>query len=170
VEWLPYFLRPDMPDTGWELPERYRAMNRDPHSPLRARFSAAGLKWKGRDWIPSTRRAHEATEYARARGKLEPFHAAVLRRYWDDAEDISSWPVLRAAAADAGLDGDDLERSVGAGEYTETVKAITTEAMEIGVTGVPTFLLAGRYAVVGAQEYSVFEQVMAKLKVPHRTA
>jgi predicted DsbA family dithiol-disulfide isomerase len=157
-----------MPAEGWELPERYKAMNRDPDSPLRARFAAAGLKWTGRDWIPSTQRAHEATEYARAKGKLDPFHAAVLRRYWEEGEDLSSWPVLRAAAAEAGLDPDDLQRAVEGGSFREVVTALTREAMEMGITGVPTFMLDGRYAVVGAQEYAVFEQVMNKLKVPRR--
>ena len=34
------------------------------------------------------------------------------------------------------------------------------------MTGVPTFIFNERYAVVGAQEYDVFEQVMGRLNVP----
>jgi len=37
------------------------------------------------------------------------------------------------------------------------------------VTGIPTFILNDRYAVVGAQTYDVFERVMAQLEVPRRT-
>ena len=40
----------------------------------------------------------------------------------------------------------------------------------IGVSGIPTFILNDRYAVVGAQTYEAFEQVMAKLEVPRREA
>ena len=36
-------------------------------------------------------------------------------------------------------------------------------AREIGVTGVPTFVVADKWAVVGAQDYTVFESLMQKL-------
>ena len=42
-------------------------------------------------------------------------------------------------------------------------------AREIGVRGVPTFIFNERDAVVGAQEYEVFEQVMEQLEAPRRS-
>ena len=168
VEWLPFFLRPDAPPEGWALPERYRQMNQDPRSPLRARFAEAGLKWAGNDFVPNTRRAHEATEFARDQGRVDPFHAALLRRYWEEKEDLGAWPVLRAAATEAGLDPDALQQAVERGDFTARVEALTREAQNAGVSGVPTFVLGGRYAVVGAQPYATFEKVMEKLGVPRR--
>jgi len=150
------------------MPARYRALGKDPRNPLRARFDAAGLAWTDHDRIPSTRRAHESTEHARVQGKLEPFHRALLRRYWEAGEDISDWKVLRAAAGEAGLDPDVLQTAVEAGTYTDRVEQLTAEASAQGVTGIPTFVVAGKYAVVGAQEYPVFKQLMAKLGVAPR--
>ena len=53
-----------------------RERMKDPHDPLKARAARVGLTLVHRERIPSTRRAHEAAEFARAHGQLEPFHAA----------------------------------------------------------------------------------------------
>jgi predicted DsbA family dithiol-disulfide isomerase len=56
-----------------------------------------------------------------------------------------------------------MQAEVEQGKYTAVVQGLVDEAHAIGVTGVPTYELNDRYAVVGAQPYSVFEQVIAKL-------
>ena len=106
MEWHPYFLRPETPPEGLPLPDYVRQGMKDPNNPLKLRAAKAGLTMVQRDIIPSTRRAHEAAEYARAQGRLEPFQAAILRRYWSEGQDLWQWSTLRAAGEEAGLDPD----------------------------------------------------------------
>ena len=98
VDWRPFFLRPETPPEGSPLPAYVRERMKDPNDPLKKRAEREGLKMVRRDFVPSTRRAHEAAEFARARGKLEPMHAELLKAYWTEGKDLYSFDVLRDAA------------------------------------------------------------------------
>ncbi len=127
---------------------------------------ANGMEMVSPDRIPNTRIAHEATEYAREHGKGQEFHRIVFHKYYGEGQDIGRWEVLRAAAEEAGLNADDLERQVTAGRYTLTVAGQIEEAYALGITGVPTYVtyvLNNRYAIVGAQPYEVFEKALQQL-------
>lgn len=135
-----------------------------PQNPLRERAKALGLTMReDRERIPPTRRAHEATEYARAHGKLEPFHRALLERYWSLGENLNDWEVLRGAARQVGLDPEEMQREVIAGQWRGALDAALKEAAELEIHSVPTFLIAGRYLVPGAQEAETFRQVFRRL-------
>jgi predicted DsbA family dithiol-disulfide isomerase len=157
-------LRPNAPEEGWELPAHIKKMSQSPQNPLRARAKELGLVMReDRERIPSSRRAHEATEYARSKGKLDAFHHSVLKRYWSLGEDLHDWSVLRGAALDAGLDPDELQAEVSAGTWRPAVDAFLQEAQEQQVTSVPMFIMNDRYAVPGAQNAETFRQIFRKL-------
>ncbi|HEY0882007.1 MAG TPA: DsbA family oxidoreductase, partial [Archangium sp.] len=152
IDWRPYFLRPDAPEEGWELPERIRQSIKDPNNPLTARAAKLGITIKHRLRVPNSRKAHEATEYARSKGKLAEFHHAVLERYWSQGEDISDWEVLKGAATAAGLDGAEMQAEVEAGNWKQDVLAGVEAAHEIGINAVPTIIVGGQFAIQGAQD------------------
>ena len=52
---------------------------------------------------------------------------------------------------------------LGSDRYLDRVAASTQEAVSIGVTGVPAFLLDGRLLVLGAQPEEVFERAFEQL-------
>ena len=168
VEWRPFFLRPETPPEGLPLPEYVRERMKDPNNPLKRRAAAAGLKMVEREVIPSTRRAHQAAEYAREHGKLEAFNAAILRRYWSEGQDLWQWDTLRGAAQEAGLDPDEVQRAVEDGRYRQAVEDAVKQAHEWGINAVPTFVLGDKFGLQGAQEYAVFQQAMQRLGVKPR--
>lgn len=145
------------------LPAHVRARADDPDSPLNQRARREGLTIVRRELVPSTRRAHEAAEFARSRGKLREIHAALLRRYWTEAQDLYAMETLRAAAGEAGVDADELEGAIEAGTFRAPVEASVREARELGIRAVPTFVFDGRLAVQGAHELPVFRSVMEQL-------
>ncbi len=142
-----------------------RARASDPNDPLKTRAEREGLVMVRREIVPSTRRAHEAAEFARAHGQLSPMHAALLRRYWSEGQDLYSFETLQGAAAEVGLDPDELQREIEAGTYRPAVEASVREANALGIHAVPTFVFDRRLAVQGAQELPVFRQVMSELGV-----
>ncbi|HNM37620.1 MAG TPA: DsbA family protein, partial [Anaerolineales bacterium] len=81
VEWRPYYLRPDTPPEGMELPD-YIKRARDNGSEERLRMMAEmhGMPFRSTDRIYNTRLAHEATEYAREHGKANEFHHIMFRK------------------------------------------------------------------------------------------
>ncbi len=163
IDWRPFLLRPDAPDSGWEIPAHIKARMSQPDNPLSSRAKQLGLTLVQRDHIPSSRRAHECTEFARAHGQLDAFHHHVLERYWSRGEDLSAWSVLRGAAVDAGLDADAMEREVTAGQWKPAVEDSLKEAAELGVSAVPTFIVGSRFVIQGAQDARVFRQAFQRL-------
>jgi predicted DsbA family dithiol-disulfide isomerase len=118
--------------------------------------------------VANTLRAHRLLWLAEREGGAEAqdrLSEALFRAYFTEGRNVADPETLVAAAGEAGLDparvrafltGDD-----GAAEVAEQIRL----AGDLGVTAVPTFVIDGRWAVVGAQEpdtlLQVFEQVSA---------
>ncbi len=84
--------------------------------------------------------------------------------YWAEGRDIGDRDELRALAAEAGLE--DADAAFDDETYLERVLASTQQAVAIGVSGIPGFLLDRRLLVLGAQPDEVFEQAFARLAEP----
>lgn len=164
MEWLPFELHPEIPPQGQAMPEYVQAASRRGiHDRLREMAAESGRDMVFTDWMPSSRRALEASEYAREQGRHETFHRVVFRKYYGEGQDMSRWEVLRAAAEEVGLDPDAMQRATESGTYADVVDRHIREAHELGITGVPAYVLGGRYLIMGAQPYEVFRRAMADL-------
>ncbi len=167
VDWRPFYLYWDTPPEGRELPEHViQARAAGSEQRLAQLASSFGMKFVSTKRIYNTRLAHEATEYAREHGREAEFHAIVFRKIYGEGLDISKWDVLRAAAEEAGLDADEMQREVEAGKYTAKVEEQVEKAYRAGVSGVPTYVINDRYAVVGAQPYEVFKRALETVIKP----
>jgi predicted DsbA family dithiol-disulfide isomerase len=94
---------------------------------------------------------------------MAPFHAALLAAYWSEGQDLHDWGVLDAAAAKAGVDSAEMRAAVEAGQLRAAVDDRVEAAHELGIHAVPTFLIAGRLIVQGAQTGEVFRRAFARL-------
>jgi predicted DsbA family dithiol-disulfide isomerase len=113
--------------------------------------------------IYNSRLAHEATEYAREHGRANEFHQVVFRKVYAEGLDISQWDILRAAAQEVGLDADEMQSDVESSKYTAEVAGQVEQAYAVGVTGVPTYVINNRYAIVGAQPYEAFKNALVRI-------
>ena len=164
VEWRPFYLYFDTPPEGRELPDyvkQKRAMGSEQR--LKEIANSYGMKFRSTERIYNTRLAHEATEHARERGKGNEFHKVIFRKVYAEGEDPSQWDVLRAAAEEVGLNADELQREVESERYTAHVADQVRWAYQIGVTGVPTYVINNRYGIVGAQPYEVFKDALEQI-------
>jgi predicted DsbA family dithiol-disulfide isomerase len=164
VEWRPFYLRPDTPPEGMDLPD-YIKRARDNGSEERLRMMAEmhGMEFRSTERIYNTRLAHEATEYAREHGKANEFHHIIFRKVYAEGFDPAQWDVLRSAAEEAGLNANDMQSIVEGGKYTEEVAGQVNWAQRIGVTGVPTYVINDKYAIVGAQPYEAFKSALGQI-------
>ena len=179
LEWRPFYLYFDTPPEGKELPEHVkRARASGSEERLRQIAASYGMEFVSTRRIYNTRLAHEATEYARVhsnparfnspiqgneRGKGNEFHKVVFRKVYAEGQDPSQWEVLRAAAEEVGLDADEMQREVENEKYMAAVVDQVRWAYQIGVTGVPTYVLNDRYGIVGAQPYEVFKSALEQI-------
>ena len=161
---MPYLLNPDIPPEGRPLPDYVRRAHASGASErLRQMARESGREIVFRDWMPSSRRALEASEYAREQGKHAAFHHAVFQKFYGEGQDMSDWKVLREAAEEVGLDPDEMQKETESDKYRSVVDEHMRAAQGMGITGVPAYVLGERYLIMGAQPYEVFEQVMAEL-------
>ena len=164
VEWRPFYLYFDTPPEGRDLPEHVRrARAQGSEERLRQMAASYGMKFESTQRIYNTRLAHEATEYARERDKGNEFHEVVFRKIYAEGQDPSQWDVLQAAAREVGLDGEEMQREVESEKYMATVVDQVRSAYQIGVTGVPTYVINDRYGIVGAQPYEVFKSALEQI-------
>ena len=74
-----------------------------------------------------------------------------MELYFRDGGDLTDVNVLVQAAADVGLDADDVRKRLATDEDVARVSAQAQEASDKGISGVPTFVFAQKYAISGAQ-------------------
>ena len=164
VEWRPFYLYFDTPPEGKELPEYVqRARASGSEERLKQMAGQYGMPFRSTDRIYNTRLAHEATEFAREQGVASEFHRALFRRVYAEGQDPSQWEVLRGTAEEVGLDAEEMQARVESGAFTETVEEQVRSAYQIGVSGVPTYVINDRYAIVGAQPYEAFQNALGQI-------
>ena len=99
VEWRPFYLYMDTPPEGRDLPDYVkRARAGGSEERLRSIANSYGMEFVSTKRIYNTRIAHEATEYARERGKGNEYHKVLFRKIYAEGQDISQWDALRSAA------------------------------------------------------------------------
>jgi predicted DsbA family dithiol-disulfide isomerase len=163
VTWLPFDLHPEYPPEGIPRDELRRRYGAGTDELLRGRMAAAELPFTLSEHIPNSRAALRVTELARDAGVHEALHDRLMHAYWGEGEDLGDHQVLRRHAVAAGLEADEVDNVLGSDRYLDRVAASTQEAVSIGVTGVPAFLLDGRLLVLGAQPEEVFERAFEQL-------
>ena len=100
---------------------------------------------------PNTIDCHRLIHWANAQGKSAEMKQRLMELYFRDGGDLTDVNTLVAAAADVGLDADDVRRRLATDEDVELISGQAQEASDKGISGVPTFVFAQKYAVSGAQ-------------------
>lgn len=128
---------------------------------MAGRFRELGLEY---DWpssrISSTYDAHRLAALAARHGRSDEVDEALRRAHFTDGELLSDPAVLRRIGVEAGLPADEVDRLLSGDGFGDRVRADVGAARELGVRGVPFFVLDGRLAVSGAQPVEVFEQAL----------
>ncbi|MFY1597316.1 DsbA family oxidoreductase [Micromonospora sp. WMMD737] len=107
--------------------------------------------------------AHRLVAWAADRGRAAETVDALYRAHFTDGVDVGSRDALAALAAEVGLDAAEARRFLDSGERVAELSDELATARQIGVTSVPTFVLAGRYAVTGAQEPETLLAALAEV-------
>lgn len=172
LKWAPYLLDPSIPPEGRQRTPQTSADT--PKSHLELMGEARGIEFRrGRTFTPNSHLALEVGEYVAERGTPEQviaFNLAMFKANFTDFENINDVDVLVRIAGEHGFDADDVRDALTTGRYREQVDQGIAHSYEIGVTGIPTFIFLDQYAVVGAQEYETFANVLERLGARRRDA
>ncbi|NDK89994.1 DsbA family oxidoreductase [Gordonia desulfuricans] len=110
-----------------------------------------------------TLKAHELLHYAKGQGRQIEMAERLFKAYFTEGRHVGRIDELAELAGEIGLDAGRVRASLQSGEYAEAVDADLDQARAYGITGVPFFVLDGRYGVSGAQSPEVFAGALRKI-------
>jgi predicted DsbA family dithiol-disulfide isomerase len=106
--------------------------------------------------------AHRLVALGAAQGRQAPVLDRVLRAYFTEGEPISDRATLVRLAGEAGLDEAEAASVLADGTFADAVRADEQAAQQIGITGVPFFVVGGKYGISGAQPVELFAEALRR--------
>jgi predicted DsbA family dithiol-disulfide isomerase len=95
--------------------------------------------------------AHRVLHLALERGKQDAVKERLLLAYMTEGAAIGDPETLVRLAADAGLEAEEVRATLASDAFARQVRDDEEEAGQLGISGVPFFVFAGKLAVSGAQ-------------------
>lgn len=155
-----YLLAPDLQE-GTSLPmhemlarqkgialEQARQMD----GPLIVRGAQVGVDYAMDEVVASsTRRAHELSHLAQAHGRGREMMQRLFRAYFTEGRVLDDVETLVELAEEVGLDRERTAAALRERTWRRAVEDDVAAAQQLGITGVPFFVLQSRYSVSGAQ-------------------
>jgi 2-hydroxychromene-2-carboxylate isomerase len=164
VRWRPFLLGGVFKATGNDMPARL---------PAKAKWMLQDMAlWAGDYGVPfrmpsrfplitlRTQRALAAAERLAA-AKVPAFALALFRGYWCDDQDVTTDPVIAAAARAAGLDAETIISAIDAPETKDLLRATTEEAVRRGAFGAPA-MFVGEALFWGNDRIPLLERYLAR--------
>lgn len=161
-------LNPDMPREGMDRKEHMRKKfgeARPPSSMTNALIQAGlelGIAFNFDRILktPNTLDAHRLIRWSQSTGHQSGVVEIMFRRYFTGGEDIGDHAVLLDIAREAGMDCDIISDLLIRDADVDLIRAEDATARRIGIQGVPAYVLANKYLVVGAQEPELFGRAL----------
>lgn len=99
--------------------------------------------------------AHQLLHLARSHGQQAAMKERLLAAYFVEGRHVGRVGDLADLAAEVGLDRDEVVAALESGAHLDDVRADQQRALELGIRGVPFFVLDDRLGVSGAQDPEV---------------
>lgn len=170
IAWLPYELNPGMPEEGVErtayLDGKFGPGQR---AAIEARLTDAArqdnlaFNWPGIKRTPNTRKAHVLVALASGQGQGHAAKGALMKAYFEQGRDIGQNEVLIDIAMAHGLSAAELLAAFRDQALNAEIVRLEAQAQQMGVQGVPFFIVNNRFGVSGAQPAVMWAEALPKM-------
>lgn len=173
IRWRPFQLDPSIPPEGKDRREYLAAKFgsderiREIHARIEPLGEAEGITFAfaAIKVAPNTLDAHRVIRWAGAAGEV--VQNRLVRRLFqlnfEEGANLGDHVVLINAAREAGMDASVVETLLPTDADVEAVRTEIATASRMGITGVPCFLLEGKYAVMGAQDADTLTEAIRQV-------
>ncbi|GAB4033348.1 DsbA family oxidoreductase [Spirosoma gilvum] len=100
--------------------------------------------------------AHRLVQLAKKHGLGDAAEERLFRAYFTEGKNTSDHTTLIELGTDIGLDASEVRDMLNSKAFTDEVSHDLYEAQQLGIRGVPFFVLNRKYAVSGAQAPETF--------------
>jgi len=170
IRWRPYMLDPGIPPGGLDRHEymlnKFGAERlKTIHDPLIEAGQEVDISYRF-DLIkrtPNTLDVHRLIRWSHTVDRQTEVVERLFLAYWSEGKDVGDRDVLAQCAGEAGINAAQIRELLDTEQDVEETKTEIAHATNIGVTGVPTFILARSYALVGAQSPAVLIDAITRV-------
>ena len=171
LRWHPFQLNPDMPAGGVDrrsyLETKFGGTDGALHAyaPVVQHAENGGIDM-ALDKIqttPNTLDAHRLIHWAGIDGLQAPVVDGLFQAYFVEGRDLGDHEVLADVADAAGMDASVVLRLLASDSDRREIVERDAAARGMGVTSVPTFIVASQHAVPGAQPTDMWLRVLDEL-------
>lgn len=171
IEWHPFQLNPTMPPEGMDrrayLEGKFGGKEGavQAYAPVVQAAEAAGLKidFEGMKRTPNTMNAHRLIHWAGIEQRQSFVVQRLFEAYFRDARDIGDVEVLADIADSCEMDAGVITKLLSSDADLADMQKRDQHSREMGITSVPTFIIANQHAVPGAQPTEMWLQVMGEI-------
>lgn len=111
----------------------------------------------------NTLKAHRLVKWAEQQGDVTALVESLLHSHFIEGKRIGQDDVLLEIAEKVGLEREEVAKVLADDVYKNEVEADIQEGLQLGVRGVPFFVLNRKYGISGAQPQEVFEDTLRKV-------
>ena len=172
IEWRPYQLNPDISPEGMSRQE-FIADKPDGEDETRENDERAYIVGESEDLpfafdlierTPNTVDSHRLIRWSHSVGVQDAVVEKLFERYFMEGGDIGDPEVLLEIADEVGLDYDLVADLLSGEKDIEAIQDENEKFKEMGVTGIPCFIIDQKYVVMGAQESETFLQMFEQVE------
>jgi predicted DsbA family dithiol-disulfide isomerase len=104
--------------------------------------------------------AHRLSHFAKSKGKGNEFEEVLFRAYFIEGKNTADHETLTQLAESVGINKQEALDELASDAYADDVRNDIYESQQVGVRGVPHFVLGDKYAISGAQPSELFLQAL----------
>ncbi|MDB4926880.1 DsbA family oxidoreductase [Mucilaginibacter sp.] len=106
--------------------------------------------------------AHRFAHLAKQNGLGDEAEESLFKAYFTEGKNIADYDTLAELGESIGLDKAEVEHTLAGNKYAINVKQDIAQAQQLGIHGVPFFVMDNKFGVSGAQAVPVFLQTLQK--------
>lgn len=110
--------------------------------------------------ITNTFTAHKLLHLAKKHNKSNEMEEELFKAHFLDGKNVGDIDTLVSLAVSLGIDAEEAKKSLQSEEFDYEINQDILEARNNGISGVPFFILNGKYAVSGAQPAEVLKNTL----------
>ncbi len=134
------------------------------HKQVVERAAAVGLDYNfDIAKVTNTLKAHSLIHLAKKFHKANELKELFLKSYFTEGKDLNQNEVLVDLANQVGIPSIETEMTLNNNEYLNEVNHDIELAQQIGISGVPFFVIDRKYAISGAQPVSTFVNTIQEI-------
>ncbi|EAZ82915.1 DsbA family oxidoreductase [Algoriphagus machipongonensis] len=171
IEWKSFQLNPDLKtdpslssleylskSKGWSMPQTIQITQQ-----VVDMANEVGLEYHlDKTVVANTMNAHRLIHLAKESNNGGEMKERLLKAYFTEGKNVDDSEILISLGTEVGLDADRIKQMLNSDEFENAVRQDIYESQQVGVKGVPFFVLDRKFGISGAQPDQVFTQTLEK--------